>query len=347
MVDGRYNDGRKAEAHDVEVIVERAVVILRDADGLTKARWPLNEIAWLGDERFGRGDERLSLSDGASARALRRRLAKPSKRGLWRGLGIGAGALVAVVLFFWFGLPLLAAQVAALVPEEWETRSGVWLERQLVTHLAGNRVCAGSSGRAALDAMTARLTAAGAPRLPLTVTVLDSSVVNAFALPGGRIVVFRGLLDFVRHPNEIAGVLAHEMAHADLRHPTEVAIKRLGGALVVSLLTGDVLGGSVFGFAAASAISNSYSREAEREADARALATMRAADLDPAPMAAFFERLAERETRLGPVGDALSFLSTHPDSDQRAATMRAAGGKAVVLPPEEWRALKAICGGGR
>ncbi len=344
MREGRYNDGRRATAHRVTVALGRDVIAIRDADELTIARWPLSEVRWLGKTRFARGDERLALADREVAKALRRSLPRPSRRGLWRGFAIAGSAVAAVVMFFWIGLPLIAGQVARAVPPAWEQQSGSWMEKQVVRFFGDDRVCAGTEGREALDTVVERLAAASPPRLPVTVTVVDSPVVNALALPGGRIVVFRGLIDEAEHPNEVAGVLAHEMAHADLRHPTEVAIERVGGALVVSLLVGDVFGGSGFGIAAQTLLSSAYSREAERAADARALATMQAADLDAAPFAAFFERLAKGEGAMPDLGQALAFADTHPPSRERAEAMRASSGTGEALDAAQWRMLKAVCG---
>jgi Zn-dependent protease with chaperone function len=80
---------------------------------------------------------------------------------------------------------------------------------------------------------------AAAPGSPYHVRLLvaDSPVVNAFAAPGGRIVVFRGLLEKTGRPEELAGVLAHEMQHVVLRHPLEAILRQISLRALAAVLS--------------------------------------------------------------------------------------------------------------
>lgn len=146
--------------------------------------------------------------------------------------------------------------------------------------------------------------------------VVDSAEVNAFALPGGFIVVNFGLLAEARTGEEIAAVLGHELAHVTLRHST----RRMAGALGVGAALALVLGVVDFG-APAYTLSYlaglGYERDQEREADEQGLALLKRAGISPLGMATFFERLSSSATLP-------ELLSTHPDPGARAERARAA-----------------------
>ncbi|MCA9038666.1 MAG: M48 family metallopeptidase, partial [Planctomycetaceae bacterium] len=166
------------------------------------------------------------------------------------------------------------------------------------------------------------------------VHVIQSSEVNAFCLPGGFIVVYTGLMEQAEQPEQVAGVLAHEMAHATLRHGLQRIGQSLGLAAAVNLLLGDVQGIVVLGselFQLASI--NSYSRIQESAADAEGVRMMHAAGLDPLSMAEFFEIMKEQE---GDLPDGLAWISTHPDHNARIISIREQVG---TLSPQEYKPL--------
>jgi predicted Zn-dependent protease len=174
------------------------------------------------------------------------------------------------------------------------------------------------------------------------VRVVNTKMVNALALPGGQILIFRGLIDKAASPNAVAGVLAHEIGHVDLRHSTEVAIQQTTTGVIVGMLVGDVAGFSALGSLASTLIGSRYTREAETAADIRAIAMMRGAGLNTNPFAVFMDQLASPDG--GPL-NALSYLASHPPSPERAARIRAGGEFGdFALTGGEWAALKSICG---
>lgn len=159
--------------------------------------------------------------------------------------------------------------------------------------------------------------------------VADHPGVNAFAAPGGVVVVFSGLLMAADTPEEVAAVLAHEVAHAELRHGLQGVVKSLG------LQAGAVLLGDVTGLAVPGLLSHllerQFSREAETAADAEGLRRLVAAGIDPAAMVAFMKKLAAKEKGVG----LPEWLSTHPASEDRAARLQAQ----VSAQPGPWQAL--------
>lgn len=158
-----------------------------------------------------------------------------------------------------------------------------------------------------------------------TFYLVDSPEVNAFAVPGGHIFVNRGLIESADQASEFAGVLGHEIAHVTERHGIEQMKKRNRAGLLVTIVY-VVLGrdpGVVEQIAiqaGGAAVFAKYGREAEREADQRAVQTLPAAGYDPEGIATFFEELLQQQQRQPGLLD--SWFSTHPTSQERVQNAR-------------------------
>lgn len=181
-----------------------------------------------------------------------------------------------------------------------------------------------------ISALGARL-AAQAPgaKFPYQFKVVNLSDLNAFALPGGYIYVHRGLIDQVRTEGELAGVMAHEIAHVALRHPTNQASKAylaqaglgvLGGMLggKSSSSTGQIVG-AIGGFGM-NTLFLKFSRSLETQADISGAQIMARAGYDPIEMAHFFAYMAQQAG--GNKGSVASFLSSHPAPANRDARIQ-------------------------
>jgi predicted Zn-dependent protease len=132
-------------------------------------------------------------------------------------------------------------------------------------------------------------------------------------------VVFTGLIAEAHEAEQVAGVLAHEMAHASLRHGLHRIGQSLGLATAIHLLLGDTRGLVAAGtelFQLASI--NSYSRDQENAADEEGVRMLHAAHIDPLALARFFETL---KTEDGDLPDAISWISTHPQHEARIAAI--------------------------
>jgi Zn-dependent protease with chaperone function len=149
-------------------------------------------------------------------------------------------------------------------------------------------------------------------------TLVKNPQVNAYCLPGGSITIFTGLLKNARSADEVAAVLAHELAHATERHGIRQITQVATAGLAIQLLVGD-LGGiaAAGGEAAQGLLINGYSRDHEREADAVGLRMLTAAGWDPLAMSRFFDRLAKEGGQQPP-----AWFSTHPHPEERAQTIR-------------------------
>lgn len=147
------------------------------------------------------------------------------------------------------------------------------------------------------------------------VMVVDSDEVNAFALPGGQIVVYTGLIKKAKSSEQIAGVIAHEISHATLRHGLQSLSQSLGIVAAIQFMTGDMGGLIALGsHVAQESVLTSYSRNSETEADLEGARMLHAAKIDPQAMADFFSLLKEEE---GDIPGVIAWISTHPQHAKR------------------------------
>jgi beta-barrel assembly-enhancing protease len=293
--------------------------------------------------------ESLVFPDGAVLDAIRgaapagaARLRRPSGVPFPLAAAISVGAVVAlVVATVLFGIPALAAFVAPTIPPEWEARFGEAMIDQVAPESQRMKRPEVSRG---IERIVARLDRAGGGAR-CRVFVVDRDEVNALAAPGGNIVVFRGLIQFVESPEELAGVIAHEMAHVRLRHVIEGVLRRASLGVLISLAVGDASGPAAAGAQMAQALGElSYSRQAEGEADRVGLQALESAHIDPRPFADVLERFGTR----GGAPAWAAFLSTHPAPTDRARALRetiARRGNTLTTTPlmedGEWRAMRA------
>ncbi len=248
------------------------------------------------------------------------------------GLWPAALLFAAVAAFVVVGVLRTPALLAKMVPQSVERRIG-----DLMVGDFGRRACRRPDGVAALNALVRRV----APDArDLEVSVVAQPMVNAMALPGGRIVLFSGLLRAAKSPDEVAGVLGHEIGHVDNRDVMESLLRQVG----LSVLLGG-MDGNVGGYTNA-LLATAYSRSAEARADAYSQARLRAAAISPAATAAFFQRLgkgAEGAERL------FVYIASHPVSADRARAFAASAAKDAThrpaLDPAQWAALQNICRG--
>ena len=153
--------------------------------------------------------------------------------------------------------------------------------------------------------------------------VVDTEVVNAFAIPGGYLYVNIGLIRAAENESELAGVIGHEIGHVVGKHGVKQMTRQLGLAAVAQLALGEnqsKLKQMVAGLAA-NGVLMKYGRDAEREADRYAVQEMYDAGIDPEGMATFFEKLLKLQK--GKPSKLEQIFSTHPPTAERIAAVRA------------------------
>jgi predicted Zn-dependent protease len=312
-------------------------------------RWPLSELGveQLGDRvRLSLADARLNVAaaDWAALRASLHPRAIPSA---WRREGrlvliLAAVAGVAAFVIF-VGLPAISGPLARHTPPRLETQMGETFAAQLDPAFVP---CKGEPGQAALAAFGQRLTEASHSPFRIRVRAVQAPIVNAFALPGGRVLVTGDLIDLAQTPDELAAVIAHEATHVKRRHVMQAVWRSLGlGVLLDAMVGGGTGAGQQAVLLAGSFTNLRYTRQAEAEADAGGQQLLHGLGLSSQGMAPFFERLAAKgEGRNAAAVNEL--LSDHPDTLRRArqSRLRAQPGRAA-FSPQEWAAIKAVCKG--
>jgi predicted Zn-dependent protease len=151
----------------------------------------------------------------------------------------------------------------------------------------------------------------------IKIHIFSDNEVNAFALPDRHMVVHTGLINSVKSNDELSGVLAHEIAHMELSHVMKKLLKQMGYSLLISITTGEAGGGAIkelLGMLSSTA----YDRKLEKDADIKAVGYLKKTGISPNGFADFLYRLGEKDGSLG----SLSWISTHPDSKERARYVR-------------------------
>jgi Zn-dependent protease with chaperone function len=288
---------------------------------------------------------RLEIRDTAFAAALTARCARlgenrMDRRAIAKIVGWSVAAVASIVLVVMFAIPLAADRLAPLVPDGFERRIGEASEVQ-VKALFGKKACDSTAGRAAYAKLMRELRVAAGLDADVESEVLSTEIPNAFALPGGKVFLLSALLAKADNPDEIAGVLAHELGHLKHRDNMRELIYNGGTSFLIGLLFGDITGSSTLIFASRSVVTASYSRAAEAHADDMTIEVMHKLGRSPKPMGELLYRVTGKEG-----GNGLSILAGHPLTEDRLKRMtnedRPASGP-PLLTDKEWAALKAIC----
>ncbi len=241
---------------------------------------------------------------------------------------LAVGLLVAFISF-----PLFSGVVAPLVPQSVVDAVGAEMIKETADQGA---FCNAPKGRAALESLAQRL-ASHAPDRDFRVYVSEQEVVNAFAAPGGHIVIYQPIIAQADSPDEVAGVLAHEMGHVVEDHPTRGLVEAVGYGIFSAMTPG----GDDTKQVARSLLTNHYSRNDELDADRRGVEMLNAAGVDSRGLFSFFERIKNAGED---VPGAVEFLSTHPSGETRRENLEEVAVEgAAAMSEDEWAALQAIC----
>lgn len=344
---GAYTASRQSEPITASVLLfDRSLSIgYQDESGANHtARWEMNQLSASvvfsdGESlirNIGTGEElRIAGKEAATlVKEMQEEMAKPwyrKKSAGYKGrlaLFFGGLMLVLALLYFLF-VPILSEKIAETVEPETERQLGdaVWEAMQpgITEDTGASRLVNEFFG--ALNVET---------EYRIRITVVNENVVNAFALPGGRIVVYTALLDKMQSYPELAALLSHEFTHVNNRHATKSIFRRLGSKVFISLLFGKM--GSVTSVLVNHADdlkSLTYSRSLEKEADLDGLAILTNRKIDPQGFTDLFRHLKTA----APESTLPEFLASHPDIDKRIGYIKEMSKQA---PVESHAELKAI-----
>lgn len=255
----------------------------------------------------------------------------------WIVVGL-VGALLVVILFFTVGADALSGAVAKLIPVETEAEFGKTVFQQVTSQATVNK----DSATVAVLKKCATLVESFSNGRPykFQIVIVEDSIKNAFALPGGYIVVYRGILDLMEHQDEFFGLLGHESGHVYLQHGFKRMIRSSLVALTFAMLFGDAGGMTAILLDNSRALLNlAYDRGEETAADTFGFNALAKTGASTYGMISLFEKLHQShgEAKLP------AFLSTHPDTKERIDELKKKSPKRsgkVFLSEQEWQTLK-------
>ena len=339
---GSLFDGRSSQKHLVDVELTPQEIILK-APGDKPIRWAYPQLRWAADtspfhiEHCAEGDEGLEtlvVDDPDFYRSVLEIAPKSfssrenESKFNWKLYSVGILVLIFSAYVFIKTVPsFLADQMVEKIPIEWEVTVGQSILKMLpVAQKPDPEVL-----KVLQDTVDFLKQSLPGNPYDLKVYILPVEQVNALALPGGPIVIFEGLIDKAESPEELAGVLAHEIQHILLRHSTRGILRNLAKSMLVTIFLGDmnsVMEGIVQ--LAGQLETLGLSREMEAEADQKGMELILAANIDPHGMIRIFKKLMQEDfsqkklPKGKPVSeenDISSYFSTHPSSQNRLARL--------------------------
>lgn len=355
---GRFSDAKTAGSAHVDLRLDHRGIVIDGVPGSADSVvWPYGALATDMPVSRHSGEALITyrhmpnatlyVDDHDFVVALCREaghLTTSAHRWRWaRPLIVAAALVCAGIGALWFADVKPARAIATVMPE----RVRIAFGEKVIHYIAGRYPrCVAPAGRRALDKILVRLIPEQAARDKFDVIAVDWSLVNAFAAPGGRIVVTSGLIRSAQSANEVAGVIAHEIGHGIELHPEAGIVRAVGLSAIMDIMLGGSSGtlGSISGVL----IQNQYAREDERAADMQALRLLKGASVSQKGLAAFFTRIANgaingMKDNGGP--SPLDLLRTHPRPGERAVYVSKTPSYPTrpLLRDNEWQALKTVC----
>jgi len=205
-------------------------------------------------------------------------------------------------------------------------------------------ICDDTQANEALQSMWTRMCEANQldPN-SVQVHLVNNDEINAFAMPGGHILIHSGLVQTLESPEELAGVLGHEVAHVQLNHISKKLAKELGVSILLSAAGGGSAAGEAIKEILSQLSSSAYDRSLEKEADLKSVEYLKNAGIKPSALIGVMEKL---ETEIQ--SDLPSWLGSHPDLSERKEYLKKATENIVltekpVLDSADWEGLKTAC----
>ncbi len=350
----KFYDGKTSKAHIVDVVLSGYILHITNVRGEELAAWSLPTLkiieppsppvaGIISSDKYP--DARLNIEAGKGWNYIKSRIPKNKRSNrlpTHLGAFISYSVLAIISLaFLFFMFPRIIGNLAYLMPEPWENTLG----NQVMESMVGNdKICVARAGKDAIDRLTQKIQSKMQRKISYDIRVIDNSyVTNAFAAPGGHIIIYRSIIEEAGSPEEVAGVLAHEMAHVEQYHTTKALIRNMGLGFTLSMIFGDV---GTLESVAQLLSQMSYSREDESAADMRAKEILNAINIDPRGLQDFLIRMSEQEIDLDFKGsEYLKYLSSHPDTKERIKSLSRDGKRKynAAMSYDDWEDLLSIC----
>ena len=360
---GVFFDGKTSTRRNVAVEAAPDALRISSTDGALLAEWPYPELVGLPAPtdvlRLGRRRDpilaRLDVRDTALAEKVDEyahgidRSGVTERRARNKIIAWTFAATVSLIFVAVVVLPALIERLAPIIPLSVEHRLGTAVDAQVRAMLNTGQSdqpfeCGEAAperpGRAALDRLMSSMEQAAGLPIPIKTAVVRRTETNAVALPGGHVYVFQGLVAAANSPDELAGVIAHEIGHVAHRDGTRSILQAAGLSFLFGMLLGDFTGGGVVVIAARTIMQSAYSREVENAADRYGVELIAKIGGDGRALGTILDRIA------GTIEPGIAILRDHPVTKDRIARINAIAPprRGPLLDAAEWTALKRICG---
>ena len=378
---GQWSDGQTALTHDVEIKLTSRGLEITPIDSAinTPSLWtfenlkspdpiqPYNSSVLLTSKDTP--EQRLFINNPRFAKSILPRAPQVGEaHHQWHLLKWPLGIAAALVLFWaltYLDIISPADSIAQQIPDNVRHSVG---ENVINYLIKGKKLCSSPEGDKAFGKLLNRLEKGVENAEHYDIKIADMNIVNAFAAPGEKIIVSGKLIQQAKSPEEVIGVIAHEVGHGIERHPEAGIVRAFGLMTLIQLMTAGEAG-SISEIALYLAQS-SYSRVAEREADDHAARILQKINVDTKPLAGFFKRLMkEEEQEIAKIsgtkkpnksaktnskdktitkddGSWFDLISTHPPSRERIEFFQKTSRPTTptIMSDKEWKALQNICG---
>lgn len=344
---GSYFISPGAEPVESSVLVfdKKMSIGFRNPDGSNGiVHWPLTEVVvsyelstqrtqvrhtGLGAELYMEGKEAAAFIKEMQDDLQRPWHKKNNSKDWGRNLLLLSGFLGGLVLLYFLIVPWLAEKMASTVSVKTERQLG-----DAVYDAMGLSAAEDTAASFLLNEFFATMEVPSA--YSVRITVVNDNVVNAFAVPGGRIVVYSALLKQIQSYPELAALLSHEFIHVNSKHSTKSIFRRLGSKVFIGLLFGSF--GSVTSVLidhADDLKSLTYSRKLEKEADIKGLEILLQRKIDPKGFEDLFHHLKEAS----PASALPEFLASHPDVEKRISYIKESSKNATTVVDQRLQSI--------
>ncbi|MES2778670.1 MAG: M48 family metallopeptidase [Bacteroidota bacterium] len=290
--EGHFKQEQWPKASLIEKEFSSSIITLRNGTGVSYKQLEITDRQALSEYRLlFKPNKRKHPTSGRSGRLI--------------VLVIG-GFLLALVLSYFYLLPFAADKIAQGFPKKLEIAMGDQLYASIL-----EQSIIDSAKTEAINLFFGQLHIES--DYPVRITVVKDTIVNAFAVPGGGIIVYDAILKEMKHPEALAALLAHEYSHVELKHATRNVFRNLAGYVFISIVFSDANSIATIVLNKAENLRTlKYSRDLEQEADANGLEILKRNHLSASGMTRLFEQLKKHETT--PLHEA---LNTHPELNAR------------------------------
>lgn len=319
---GRFFDGKQSQPQQVEIVFEEDSNLLLIRNDHLSIQWSASDINY---EKIGSmleirikeySDEFLAVTDAEFNQILIKHLHNTKDVGLYKKLlhlsfrkhlFIFAGLLTLLVLGYIFLVPFIAEKSVILIPQSFDKQ----IAKIALTNFGFET---DSTKSVILNEFADNLTLNN--QIELNFKVVESDIVNAFALPDGTIIIYTGLLDKMNNYEQLTGLIAHEVAHVNKRHSMKMLCRNLSGYIFVSALFSDINGiMAVIAENAHNLNTLTYSRKFENEADEEGTMILIQNGINPRGVISLFKILQKEEKDYS--NFIPEYISTHPYTKNR------------------------------